>query len=110
MSEEDTLKNYDRTDEALIRRLDRNHEMQKVKSRTANETLTRTIAAALKDDLTKQNFAKELLNDLRDDDGERSRKLHKYIDSHGMGRGVGNHEAASGRYWDEDGGNDGGNE
>jgi len=99
---DDMLKNYDSTDEMLIRRLERKHEQQKEKAEAATETLRRTIAAALKDDMTKQNFAKELLNDLRDDDGERSRKLRKYTDAHGMGRGVGNHEAASGRYWDEE--------
>lgn len=103
MSAEDNdgLKDWDQTDEAIMRRLEREHERKVAKAQAAQQAMTRTLAAGLKEELTKQALAKELLGDLRDDEGDKSRRLRKYQEVHGMGA-VSAFEARENRYWEQD--------
>jgi hypothetical protein len=99
---DDGLKNWDKTDEALMDRIQRKHDQQVAKAEAARETMTRIFAAALKVDVNKQIIAKELLNEYRDENGDRSRSLGKYSQAHNQGRTVSNFEASKDRYWDEE--------
>jgi len=102
---DDDTRDYTRSDQALLARLERENERKKAKAEAASKAMARTIAAGLKDANTKQAIARELL-ELNDEDGERSRKLAKYIHVHGQGKGVSEFEANQGRYWEDDGSQD----
>lgn len=103
MARDEDFESYVHSDEMLLRRLERDRERQKAKVEAANEAMTRTIAAGLKDAKTKQALARELLTDFRDEFGEKSKQIQKFLGGIRAGRGVSQHEVESGRYWEQDG-------